>query len=93
METIKNIFRRNYKHYEGVYNINIYLLRLLYLLTFVFVGTSSWAYILTFRGTWDHVKAVAFCVWAAYATLSLLGLLHPLKMLPLVMFQIFYKVL
>ncbi len=93
METFRNIFSRNYEQYAGVYNINIYLLRLLFFLTFLFVGTTSWNYIFTFEGTWDHVKAVAFCVWAAYSTLSVLGLLHPLKMLPLVLFQIFYKVL
>jgi len=35
--------------------------------------------------------ALAFCVWAAYPTLAVLGLIHPLKMLPLMMFTIFYK--
>jgi hypothetical protein len=34
--------------------------------------------ILTHQGPWDHVRAVAWCVWATYPTLALLGLLHPL---------------
>lgn len=85
------IFQRNYDQYEGVYNFKIYLIRLVFLLTFVFVGMSSWTTLLTFEGSWDPVRAVAFCVWAAYSTLSVLGVIHPLKMLPILIFQIFYK--
>jgi hypothetical protein len=33
--SIKNIFKPDFEHYEGVYRINIYLLRLLYLLMFL----------------------------------------------------------
>lgn len=90
---IKNIFKPDDEHYEGVRRINIYLLRLVYALTFLFVGIDSWTAIINHTGSWDHVKAVAFCVWAAYSALSFLGLIHPLKMLPLVLFQIFYKVI
>ena len=87
------LFQRDYQRYEGVPRINIYLLRLLFGLTFLFVGMDSWTTIVNFNGSWDPVRAVAFCVWAAYSTLSFLGLLHPLRMLPIVIFQIFYKVL
>lgn len=88
---IKNIFRRNYETYEGVYNFKIYLIRLVFLLTFLFVATDSWTAIITHQGPWDYVRAVAFCVWAAYSTMAVLGLIHPLKMLPMMMFQMFYK--
>jgi hypothetical protein len=88
---IRNIFGPDYERYEGVYKINIYLLRLLYLLVVAFVGRDSWTAIFTHQGPWDHVKAVAFCVWAAYSTLSILGLINPLRMLPIVLFEIFYK--
>lgn len=91
MKTLKNLFSRNFERYDGVYPINIYLLRLIFLLTFLFVGSDSWKYIITYEGSWDNLSAVAFCVWAAYSTLSFLGLLHPLKMLPLILFQILYK--
>jgi hypothetical protein len=90
---ISNIFRRNYEHYEGVYNIQVYLIRLVFLLTFLFVGTDSWTAIITHQGPWEYVRAVAFCVWAAYSTLAVLGLIHPLRMLPLMMFQMFYKII
>jgi hypothetical protein len=91
--SIKTIFTPDYVHYEGVRPINIYLLRLFYFLMLVFVGSDSWISIITHQGPWDHVRAVAFCVWASYSTLSVLGLIHPLKMLPIMLFMIGYKVL
>jgi hypothetical protein len=91
--SIKTIFTPDYVHYEGVRPINIYLLRLIYFLMLVVVGSGSWISIITHQGPWDHVRAVAFCVWASYSTLSVLGLIHPLKMLPIMIFIIGYKVL
>jgi hypothetical protein len=88
---MRTIFGPDSERYEGVYRINIYLLRLLYFLMIVFVARDSWTTILTHQGPWDHLKAVAFCVWAAYSTLSILGLINPLKMLPIILFEIFYK--
>jgi hypothetical protein len=91
--SIKAILTPDYVRYEGVRPINIYLLRLIYFLMLVFVGSDSWTSIITHQGPWDHVRAVAFCVWASYSTLSVLGLIHPLRMLPLMIFMIGYKVL
>jgi hypothetical protein len=85
------LFRPDPGRYEGVRPINVYLLRLLFLLVFLFVGYDSWTYILKHEGPWDPVKAAAFCMWAAYSVLSLIGVFHPLKMLPLVLFEILYK--
>jgi hypothetical protein len=34
---------------------------------------------------------MAVCVWAAYTTLAVFGLIHPLKWLPIMIFMIFYK--
>ncbi len=93
MSVITNVFKPDHEHYEGVYRINIYLLRLLYLLMLLFLGIDSWTHILTFKGSWDPVEAAAWCVWASYSALSVLGIIHPLKMLPLVLLEIFYKVL
>jgi hypothetical protein len=90
---LKYIFTTNYEHYEGVRPINIYLLRLLYFLMAIFVATDSWSSIINHQGPWDHLRAVASCVWAAYSTLSVFGLIHPLKWLPIMVFMIFYKAL
>ena len=93
MFSIKYVLQPNYERYEGVSPINIYLLRLLYFLMAAFVATEAWTSIFTHQGAWDHVRAVATCVWAAYATLAVFGLIHPLKWLPIVIFMIFYKTL
>jgi len=81
----------DHERYEGVRPIHIYLLRLFYFLMAAFVATDAWRVILTHQGPWDHVRAVAWCVWATYPTLALLGLLHPLRMIPLMLFTIGYK--
>ena len=91
MSIIASMFTPDHVRYEGVRPINIYLLRVFYFLIVVFVGSDSWMSIITHQGPWDHVRAVAFCVWAAYSTLSILGLIHPLRMLPIMLFTIFYK--
>jgi hypothetical protein len=90
---IGSLFRPDHLRYEGVRPINIALLRLLYLLMFVGVAIQSWGEVLHHQGPWDHVRAVAFCVWVAYPTLSLVGVLNPLRMLPLLVFMLFYKTL
>ena len=87
----KAIFQRNELH-EGVPNINIYLLRLLYVLMFFVLGRITWTHVLTHQGPWDPTNAVAWCVWTAFATLAGIGIIRPVKMLPIVLLEIFYKV-
>jgi hypothetical protein len=86
------IFRRS-DRYDGVRPINIYLLRLLYVLMFFVLGHETWTHILTHRGPWNPADAVVWCVWTAFAMLAGLGILRPLRMLPIVLLEIFYKLL
>jgi hypothetical protein len=88
----KVIFQRA-DRYEGVRPINIYLLRLLYVLMFFVLGRQTWTHILTHQGQWDPTSAVVWCVWTAFATLAGLGIIRPLKMLPIILLEILYKVL
>jgi len=90
--SVTTIFRPDGK-YEGIRRINIYLLRLLYILMFFVLGKDTWTHILTHQGPWDPIDAVAWCVWTGFATLAGLGILRPLKMLPILLLEIFYKVL
>ena len=90
--SLTGMFRRSSK-YEGVRPINIYLLRLLYILMFFVLGKETWTQILTHQGPWEPYEAVVWCVWTGCATLAGLGILRPLKMLPIVLLEIFYKVL
>ncbi len=68
-----------------------YLLKGLYLLTFLTLGHSAWSALLFPTEQWIPMEGVAFSFWAAYATLMGLGLRYPIKMLPLVLLQLFYK--
>lgn len=90
---ISKLFARDHDRYEGVRPVQVYLLRVVFALTFVFVGMGSWTTIINHDGNWKPLNAVAFSVWAAYSTLSFLGILKPLKMLPLIAFQVSYKIL
>jgi hypothetical protein len=89
---VKAVFQPN-DRYEGVRRINIYLLRLLYGLMFFWLGKITWTEVFTHQGPWDPTKAVAWCVWTAFATLAGIGLFRPVKMLPIVLLEIFYKVM
>ena len=89
---LKRIFERDARH-DGVRPINIYLLRLVFILMFFVLGKATWTRILTHRGSWDPTDAVVWCVWTAFATLAGLGIIRPLKMLPILLLEIFYKVL
>ena len=93
MAGLKAILRPDYERYEGVRPINIYLLRLLFSLIVLFVATDSWSAILEHRGQWDHVRAAAVCMWAAFSALAMFGLINPLKWLPIVLFEIFHKII
>lgn len=90
---LRDLFRPDFVRYDGVRPINIWGLRLFYLLMAAFVATTAWRVLLTHEGPWEPMRALAFCVWATYPTLALLGLIHPLRMLPLMLFTIGYKTL
>ena len=86
------LFKPNYEKYEGVASIKIYLLRLLFTLMFVFLTYESWSTIIHHKGLWDGTRAAAWCMWASYSLISFIGIIKPLKMLPIVLFEIVYKV-
>ena len=79
------------EQYQGVRRINIYLLRLVFILMFFVLGKMTWTHVLTHQGVWNPVDAVAWCVWTAFATLAGLGIVRPLKMLPILLLEIFYE--
>src|SRR5207342_2944757 len=63
---LSRLFTSDPAHHDGVRPFHIGVLRVLYVLMFVGVGIPVWGVILNHKGRWDHVRAVAFCVWAAY---------------------------
>ena len=78
---------------DGVNRFNVALLRLVYALMFFVLGQNTWTHILTHQGAWNPTDAVAWCVWTAFATLAGLGIVRPLRMLPIMLLEIFYKTL
>lgn len=87
------LFKSDPTRYEGVARINIYLLRVLYVLMAVFVGKDAWTYLLTYEGSWNPLEAVTWCVWAAFSAFAVLGIFRPVKIIPIILFEIFYKIL
>jgi len=61
------------------------------LLTFIGLAKQTWAEILYPDKPLDYITGVAFSFWASYATLMGLGVFYPVKMLPLIFLQLFYK--
>jgi len=89
---IKHIFQPS-DTYKDVRNINIYLLRGLFFLMFFVLGLQVWSFIFKHSGTWDSDQAVAYSVFAGFSVLAFLGIINPIKMLPLLLLEVFYKVL
>lgn len=71
----------------------LYLMRAVFLLNSVVLGSDVWPALLNHPEPWDPIKSAAFSFWAALSLLSLLGLRYPVKMLPLLLFQLTYKVI
>jgi hypothetical protein len=78
---------------HGVRRINILGLRVIYALMFFMLGQTVWTHIANHTGPWEADDAMAWSVWAAFSLLAGLGIIHPLKMLPILLLEIAYKVL
>ena len=90
LDLIKYVFQPS-ENYKGIWPIKIYVLRLFFLLMFLFAAKDAWTELITHKGGWNPEIAIAWCSIAAYTTLSGLGVLHTLKMLPIMLFMFLYK--
>ena len=90
LNTIKYLFRPSEKH-KGIWPLKVYVLKLFFLLMFLFVAKDAWTELITHKGEWNAEVAIAWCAIAAYTTLSGLGIFHTLKMLPIMLFMLLYK--
>jgi hypothetical protein len=68
----------------------LYLLRATYLMISLFLVTQIWPLLFHHR-PWSLMHGVAVSLLAAMAPLMLLGLRYPLKMLPILLFEFFWK--
>ncbi|MBK6981552.1 MAG: hypothetical protein IPH30_08770 [Betaproteobacteria bacterium] len=76
-----------------VSNVRLYLLRAMYLLIAVGLATTVWPHIISSPGLPAGPKSVIRALLGALAIMSLLGLRYPLKMLPLLLFELLWKLI
>ena len=69
----------------------LYLLRASYLLLVVGLGLTVWPLILHHAASWERMHSVAACLLGALCLLSVPGLRYPLRMLPLLLFEVAWK--
>jgi hypothetical protein len=76
---------------DDVSLVRLYAMRFLFLLNFVLLGMDVWPGLVNHGKPWDPMHGVAVSFWAALSALSGLGIRYPLRMLPLLLMQLFYK--
>ena len=69
----------------------LYLLRATYLLIVVGIGFQIWPLILRHPTDVEHMKGVVRSVLGAVTLLAVLGIRYPIKMLPLLLFELAWK--
>ncbi len=77
-------------------NVSVFRLNLLragYLLLVVGLGLTIWPEILDPATTWSSSRGIVVCMLAAMSALAVLGLRYPLRMLPLLFFELGWKTL
>lgn len=75
---------------DEVSTFRLYLMRALYLLILVGLGSEIWPLMFHHR-PWDLMHGVACSLLAALSALMGLGIRYPLKMLPLLLFELLWK--
>ncbi|HMD86918.1 MAG TPA: hypothetical protein VKO18_19690 [Terriglobia bacterium] len=74
-----------------VSTFRLYLMRAMYLLIFVGLGSEVWPGIIHHAKPWDLMHGVACSLLAALSALMALGIRYPLQMLPLLLFELLWK--
>lgn len=74
-----------------VSTLRLHLLRAMYALIAVGLGVTIWPGILSPPDDLSHMGSVVRSVLGAVALLALLGIRYPLKMLPLLFFELLWK--
>jgi hypothetical protein len=93
MDFIKYVFAVNEDKYDGIRPINIYLMRMIYVLMFFVMGKDVWTEIFTHNNVWEPTEAMAWSVWAAFSAMALIGIFRTVQMIPILLLEIFYKIL
>ncbi|MES3024913.1 MAG: hypothetical protein V4857_25355 [Pseudomonadota bacterium] len=65
----------------------------MYLFIVVGLGTFVWPGIIQQAKPWELMEGIVVCMLAAFSVLSALGLRYPLQMLPILLWELVWKVL
>lgn len=76
-----------------VSTIRLYLLRAMYLLIAVGLGFTIWPGIISPSGTVANANTVVRSLLGALAVLAAVGIRYPLQMLPILLFELLWKVI
>ncbi len=69
----------------------LYVLRAMYLIMAVGLGLVIWPGIISHRPEWPLMNGVVACLLGAVGLLAALGLRYPLRMLPILLFELAWK--
>src|ERR1700738_3989932 len=76
---------------KDVTTFRLYLMRGVYLLVVAFLSPQMWPLLIHHRPWNDLMHGVAVSLLAALGALMALGILYPLKMLPVMLFEFLWK--
>ena len=88
---MKKLFEQDYQRFDGIRPINIYGMRLIYILMATFLAMDVWTHIITYDQRWDPSDAMNWSVWAAFTLFAFIGIFHTVKMIPIMLLEIVYK--
>jgi len=69
----------------------LYLLRLGYLILVVGLALTQWPELVDHSSPWPLMEGVVTCMLVALSLVALLGLRHPVAMLPILLFEVAWK--
>jgi hypothetical protein len=78
-------------HFPAVALWRVNVIRFIFLLMALIMGSAVWQQLLFNWAGWDEWKGVAKSMLAALALMSLLGVRYPMQMLPLMLFEMAWK--
>jgi hypothetical protein len=71
--------------------IRLWVMRTMYLIMAVGLGLTIWPLIISHRADLPRMTGVAFALLGTIGLLSLLGIRYPLRMIPLLLFELTWK--
>ncbi|MBD1582002.1 hypothetical protein [Pseudoalteromonas sp. S16_S37] len=92
MNTLNYLLSRHEK-YDGIRPINIYAMQLIYTLMATLLAFDVWSYIISYEQVWNSSEAMDWSVWAAFSLFALIGIFKPVKMMPILLLEITYKLI